>query len=128
MIYSGKTVELTTDGSSWSADFGWGSAMSISMHLSTPAGTVIGEEALTALSSALFCTSLHPADSAGHDCIRREVLHMLGSDLTGHCQARVAQAAVSHPLGYASRMAWCRQMVLLTFFGFASPRQEEPET
>ncbi|MFG2794690.1 hypothetical protein [Streptomyces sp. NPDC048419] len=86
---------------------------------------MIGEEALMALSSALFCTSLQPTDLPERDCVRREVLHMLGADATGRCKTRVAQAAAKHTLRYASRMAWCRQMVLLVFFGLASPRQKE---
>ncbi|MFJ9752955.1 hypothetical protein [Streptomyces chartreusis] len=90
--------------------------MSASMHLTTPTGTAIGQEALNALSSALFCTSLQPADMPEPDCVRREVLHMLGTDLTGQCKAQVAQATTAHPSHFASRMAWCRQMILLVFF------------
>ncbi|MFJ9753183.1 hypothetical protein [Streptomyces chartreusis] len=90
--------------------------MSASMHLTTPAGTAIGQEALNALSSALFCTSLQPADMPDPDRVRREVLHMLGTDLAGQCKAKVVQATTDHPSHFASRMAWCRQMILLVFF------------
>lgn len=94
-----------------------------SIQLSTPAGTVIGEDVLTALSAALFCTSLRPHDMPQPDSIRREVLHMLGTDITGWCKAQIARAAAEHPLSHASRIAWCRQMILLVFFGAAaSPR------
>lgn len=97
------------------------------MDLSTPTGTVIGEEVLAALTSALFCTSLQPSGMPSRDCVRREVLHTLGADFTGWCKAQVAQAATNHPLHYASRMAWCRQMVLLVFFSSASRDQETPD-
>jgi hypothetical protein len=91
--------------------------MSDSLRLSTPSGTAIGEEALTALVSALFCTSLQPVDSPCPDHVRREVLHVLGEDLTDRCRAQLAQATADNPAGSAARVAWCRQTILQVFYG-----------
>jgi hypothetical protein len=93
--------------------------MSDSLRLSTPSGTAIGEEALTALVSALFCTSLQPVDSPCPDHVRREVLHVLGEDLTDRCRAQLAQATADNPAGSAARVAWCRQTILQVFCGNA---------
>lgn len=91
------------------------------MQLRTPAGTVFGEEVLTALSTALFCTLLEPRDMPGEDRIRREVLHVLGTDLAGWSRRQVVRTEADNPQRYASRMSWCRQMVLLVFFRAAPP-------
>jgi hypothetical protein len=91
--------------------------MNTSMQLRSPAGTVVGEDVLAALSHALFCTSLEPGDHPGEDRIRAAVLHRLGTDLSSSCLLQVAQEAGDHPLRYAQRMTWCREMVMLVFFG-----------
>ncbi|MFD9464592.1 hypothetical protein [Streptomyces sp. NPDC060027] len=93
------------------------------MRLTTPAGQAVGEDVLTALTYALFCTSLEPSSHPALNRIRGAVLHKLGTDLNGACIRHVAQEAGDNPLRYAERMAWCRQMVLLTFFDSPAPSQ-----
>ncbi|MEV6332967.1 hypothetical protein [Streptomyces sp. NPDC051909] len=86
------------------------------MTLISPSGTLIGGEVLAALSYALFCTSLEPADHPDDNAVRAAVLHTIGSDVNRSCLLQVAQEAGDHPLRYLERISWCRQTVLLTFY------------
>jgi hypothetical protein len=92
-------------------------------YLYSPGGHCSGSDVLTALSRALFCTALQPSQSPDADTVREAVLHRLGTDFNGACEAQVSQAAQTDRERFQSRMSWCRQMVLLAFY---APRPHAP--
>lgn len=88
-----------------------------SMKLMTSSQIVDGVDVLEALARALFCSSITTEYPIAMDDVRATVLHHLGVDLAGSCKNEVERAKRDDPVKYVQRMTWCRQMILLVFYG-----------